>query len=356
MNGDGGPAAEVEARVSKLFQIDLVTIVGSGWACGHGLPSMSELASELLDTVPNYDEFEQLPEPDREAWEGAASALSETADIEQALNGVLADSALIPLIERAVAGLVGERERVALGALIDGGQTSDFGDFIRYLSRVGSPISVVTTNYDRLLEFSARMAGFFVDDMFAGSHFGSFDAGGSRNEQRVWGTARGRQTLTSRPHIRLFKPHGSLDWFEDRGGRVFRTEMPNSARRKIVTPGSAKLAAGYHPLFDTQRSGANRAIREASGFLVLGFGFNDSHLQTYLSERLRSGAPALILTKSLSDTAKQLISEMPEVWGISEGPTNQLSTLTTSAGEFDLGTSYAWQLSTFLSEILHFRD
>lgn len=51
------------------------------------------------------------------------------------------------------------------------------------------------------------------------------------------------------------------------------------------------MRQGYESPFDHHRSRANQEIDRAGRFLVLGYGFNDDHLETHLSPSIKGGKP-----------------------------------------------------------------
>jgi hypothetical protein len=345
--------ASIDQRLEELFQLDLVTIVGSGWSAGRGLPTMPSLAQTLITKLPLESRFINLPQNEKTTWRAVSNELQKGTDLERALDPVQEGSGLLSIVRSVIGDEVLEGESKAILSLFDERASSDLARFITYQARVDASLAIVTTNYDRLIEYSARLSGFNVDSMFPGSYVSPFDPEASRAEQAVWGTSKGHKSVTQRRHVRIFKPHGSLDWFVNGAGEVIRTEFPVALERKIVTPGQSKLAAGYEPLFDTHRSGANKAIEHASGFLAVGFGFNDSHLQTYLKAKLTKGSPALILTRDLTAAAADLIANHPKVWAISRGPDTDSSLITTQSQVIPVPNSSIWSLSEFMTQMLN---
>jgi hypothetical protein len=124
--------------------------------------------------------------------------------------------------------------------------------------------------------------------------------------------------------------------------------------RLITTPGLNKFRNGYESPFDRHRERANSSIDRASRFLVVGYGFNDDHLETHLTPRIRSGVPALFLTYALSPNALKLASECSNVIAI------QHATIAGKAGasvfmnksEFHIADLPLWELETFISKVL----
>ena len=77
----------------------------------------------------------------------------------------------------------------------------------------------------------------------------------------------------------------------------------------IITPGANKYRKGYAIPFDTYINRANDAIDKAHRYIIIGYGFGDEHLETHLVKYLKSGKPALILTKYLSPKAEEIIKK-----------------------------------------------
>jgi len=44
-------------------------------------------------------------------------------------------------------------------------------------------------------------------------------------------------------------------------------------------------------------------IKEASSFLVIGFGFNDEHLTPRIKTQIKKGIPIVLITKKITDSA-----------------------------------------------------
>src|SRR5690606_14272540 len=89
-----------------------------------------------------------------------------------------------------------------------------------------------------------------------------------------------------RDRVKLFKPHGSFDWFLGDSSPIrYCGEL--ALPRHIITPGSNKFRNGYESPFDKHRERANESIDHASRFLIIGYGFNDDHLETHLKPKLR---------------------------------------------------------------------
>jgi hypothetical protein len=63
--------------------------------------------------------------------------------------------------------------------------------------------------------------------------------------------------------------------------------------------------------FDKHRELANDHINKAARLLVVGYGFNDAHLQTHLVNRIQAGTPTLILVRTAAAKVQKLAEESP---------------------------------------------
>jgi hypothetical protein len=343
--------ATLKKRLQSHLTDGLVTIVGSGLSAAEGIPGMGALSKHIIATLPSLVEAAS-----RATWDQISYSLTSGTDLESTLLAHPPDQHLESLIVDATAGLICPAEAEVFEQVLAGGRALRFSRLLRHLLKTPSGIPIITTNYDRLIELAAEVNGLGVDTLFVGHRAGRLDSRESKFnqcrgliERKVDGKR--KQTLDFAPHVRVLKPHGSLDWYQGQNGPLscsFHLRHP----RLIITPGLNKYRGGYDRPFDTHREAANREIDRASRFLIIGYGFNDEHLQTHLERRLLDGEPAVLITHSLSLKAKELL---PKCHG--------MITLTCSAG--DPGTIVntpsaenfypgvlLWDLGTFIDEVL----
>lgn len=307
----------VYTYVQGLFQRGVVIIVGSGASCAYGLPSMGALAEHLNIAVP-----ERISEDDVSAlreWERIATGLAAGEGLESALGEQPLPESLADVLTMAITDQVRHSEGAAIAAILEADQVSAFGRLFEHILRSATHADVITTNYDRLIEVHAARAGVRVDSMYYGHTIGRMDAALSREElyeARAAPAGRGARSVTvrPRPHIRLAKPHGSLDWFAH-DGQYYRSDLAIPGSRQIIAPGGNKYRLGYEVPFDQQRNRANLAIDGAASLLTVGYGFNDSHLQTHLSSRFAQ-LPAVVVSRSLTSNALSYLSSNPSALGI----------------------------------------
>lgn len=307
---------------------------------------MGELAKHLQSELPN-----QIPKSVSEEWKHINSLIG-AKGLEPALMECEPSEELDVKIGRAVVGLLSPQEEAVIGEVLSGARVLRFSKLVPYLPIQNSGIPILTTNYDRLVEFACEAVGLPVDPMFDGAVLGRPDAKESReNQMRTVGLHGGKVVRKRyRRHARVFKPHGSLDWYDTKvGPRRFAGTLP--APRMIVTPGRRKLRKGYDSPFDQHRETMNRLLDEAARLLVVGYGFNDDHLETRLSARIKSGIPTLILTHSLSQRAKEFAQECEAVIAIDSGSVTS-SRVFFERNTFELPIEGLWDLGRFVEEVL----
>lgn len=279
----------------------LVTVIGSGLSCAEGLPGMGELADHLKTAI-----GPTLSPGDLAAWKEISIAIAANG-LEAALLKHPPSNTLEIAIGNSTSEFIAGRERDVITDVFNGTRVLRLTRLLKHMLKPNSGLPIVTTNYDRLAEVAAEDAGLGVDTMFLGQFVGPLNPKESQLSFCRDVTLKNRRpTFTYAQRATVLKPHGSLDWYL-RDGRPVRYggDLPG-ATRLIITPGQNKFRNGYDSPFDAHRERANRAIDQASRFLVLGYGFNDDHLETHLTPAIRAGRPTLMLTHSLSPKALQL--------------------------------------------------
>lgn len=342
------PIDELKKELQGFFQDGLVIVIGSGFSAAEGIPGMAALQDYLAAQVPA-----RVGGVDRDCWTEINGHLLAKKGLEAAL---LACPPTIPL-EDVIVGLTAEliepAESRILEEVITGKRTLPLSTFLPHANpQPNRALPVVTTNYDRLIEVSAEAIGWAADTMFIGQVVGRLNPELSQTSL-IKGIVGGRQPrIERRMHLQVSKPHGSIDWFQGADGPL-RTSITVNLRRLIITPGRNKYRKGYDQPFDLHRELGNRAIDQAARLLILGYGFNDDHLETHLSDRLRRGTPCLTLVKALTENATKVIAESPAMTALSEDPANPDGFVCTKrSGSAHFPGGPLWRLATFTQHIL----
>jgi SIR2-like domain len=153
-----------------------------------------------------------------------------------------------------------------------------------------------------------------------------------------------------REHLVVYKPHGSLDWYESE--KPIKSNFNPGRRRLIITPGTNKYIAGYDEPFDFHREQANSAINSGENYLTIGYGFNDRHLETHLRKNIALGKHCVVLSRSLTEKSQELANSHRCVIAITRcssvnGSTIQMGDFVENLPGIDL-----WSVEGFIKGVL----
>lgn len=261
---------------------------------------MGQLGHHLLTHLPAT-----LSDDDNMLWE-LIHPLIEKDGLEAALLKHAPTQTLEAAIGQCTADFIADAEAAIISQVFSNTKTLRLTNLIPHLLKPDAGIPIITTNYDRLVELACEEAGLGVDTMFCG-HFSAQ----LKPQDSHWSFCRSAKLVRRNVHYKfapkanVFKPHGSLDWYH-REGRPVRYSGALPLPRLIITPGSNKFRNGYESPFDKHREKANDAIDKARRLLIVGYGFNDDHLETHLVPRIKAGVETVILTYSLSSKATHI--------------------------------------------------
>lgn len=284
----------------KCIRNNPVLILGSGSSIPHGLGSMGGLADYLIQNIV-CDEGMEL-----DAWMLVKIALASGDGLEDALLNNRAPSILVEKIVRLTWKYIAEDDLELLRKVITGTETFPLSAMLNSMMQsTHRTVEVVTTNYDRVCEYAADMAGLIYSTGFAPGIIQSRE--GSERIQ----ISRGKDKART---VRIWKVHGSLDWFGDVNGNVkslpLSLAIPDTLTPLIVTPGDAKFERTYDEPFRSAIQGADEALKRASGFVCVGYGFRDTHVQPKLIERSKnSNVPVAVLAKELTEETIRFLSD-----------------------------------------------
>lgn len=301
----------LKKRLQEHLGDGLVLVIGSGLSSAEGVPGMGALGQHLVNHIPAI-----LSEEDNKLWEEIHPRIT-SEGLEAALLKKTPSPSLEAAVVQGTADFIAEAEAAIISEVFNNSRKLRLTSLIPHLLRPDAGIPIITTNYDRLAELACEEAGLGVDTMFCG-HF----AAKLEPQESFWSFCRSVKLVAGKnvrykfaPKANIFKPHGSLDWYHREGNPVrYAGALP--LPRLIITPGLNKFRNGYESPFDKHREKANDAIDKARRFLIVGYGFNDDHLETHLTPRIKSGVATVILTFSLSPKAKDIAMLNKNVIGI----------------------------------------
>lgn len=281
---------EVARRAQKYTEKVPVMILGSGASIPHGLPSMKDLADELMEKMKDH--------PD-DSWNPIKKQLDEGIDLESALSSnVLLSKETLQHVVKHTWSFVEAKDREFQASLIEGVSSLPLVELISHFVMTSRRIlNVITPNYDRLVEYAADAAHVRVTTGFA-----------LTNGLTSWFCpAEFEQAPPNSGLVRLFKLHGSLNWFRratDNRVTAFSGACPSGSIPMIVTPGTRKYEAVSEDPLRTLMTKADETLLAGNCFLCLGYGFNDQHIQVKLTERIvERRVPIVLLARTLTDNA-----------------------------------------------------
>jgi hypothetical protein len=340
--------ASLKLTIQQHMSDGLVTIVGSGLSCAEGLPGMGALANQLNISMPPLLSYELLEE-----WAIISPSIQDCG-LEDGLSRTPPSPGLEEAIRAEVGRIVSAEEARVIAEVFKGKRVLRFTRLLKHLLRPTAGVQVVTTNYDRLLEVASEEAGLAVDVMFNGVFAGSLNEREARlSFCRKVDLNKGKLRYRYAERVVVSKPHGILDWY-DRGGQPVRHcgDLP-SVSRLIIPPGQNKYRNGYSSPFDAHRERGNKEIDRAGRFLIVGYGFNDAHLETHLTTKIRSGVPTIILVHSLTANTKEVVEENSNVIALEHAVvTGKPATRVYSAGQVTVFVETSlWDLDHLVNEV-----
>jgi hypothetical protein len=327
------------------FTDGLVLVVGSGLSIAEGIPGMPQLAEHLVMASAS------LAAPELEEWQVIESEVK-IIGLEAALLKNPPSVALEKWITNETCKLIIPFERNVIELVLDGKHDLRLTKFLNHVLKPKAGLPILTTNYDRLVEIGCEMAGLHVDTTAVGIYAGHFD-----HTQSCMASCRGVATrsritvLEHFPRAVVLKPHGSFDWFDGQNGPR-RCSIDIDCERLIITPGLNKYRAGYDTPFDKHREIANDHINKAAKLLIVGYGFNDDHLQTHLVRRIKEHLPTLILNLAIGDVVEQLVDQSSKCIALSKLDDGSGVIVHHKDGQFLRKGPDLWDLGILVEEIL----
>ena len=200
-----------------------------------------------------------------------------------------------------------------------------------FASRTGTRdrLNIFTTNYDRLIEAGADVAGLRLIDRFVGALFPIFrssrmDVDMHYNPPGIRGEPRYLEGVA-----RFTKLHGSLDWINV-GEDIRRIGLPFGAKTiqpfletagfdasyssLMIYPNSAKdRETAEYPYVELFRDFASALCRPNSTLVTYGYSFGDDHINRVIRDMLTIPSTHLVII-DYSDSSGRIMDKY-EQWG-----------------------------------------
>lgn len=273
---------------SAIKDIPLL-MIGSGCSAPHGLPGMTALGDHLLTKLDSKYTGESC-------WDSFRENIQKGEDLETALSGVTLTPEMLADVKCETWNLITSKDLIAFEQIMFGHKTLPLGQLLKkFYQAHPRKIDVITTNYDRLIEYACDSVGIPVMTGFDGYYLKQFTG-----------------TFQSKNTVNLLKVHGSLDVFRDAHDATVSVpmlrELQPGLTPEIITPGRSKYEAILQGTPRQLLAVADEQIRQAKGFLCIGYGFNDTQVQENILAQIRKGVPIVVLTRSISDHAAHLLA------------------------------------------------
>lgn len=313
----------VKKQLQDFFRITPHIILGTGTSCAVDIGfGMTALMENLLHGV----EPSTLDPESAAQWEKVKKSLENNEDIEHSLDFAEAPALRERILEitgTSIAELDQKYASRICRKLSEWPAMAIVKQFVEGLSRSEHHgLNVITTNYDLLFEYACFAQGIPCLDGFCGNVIKKEDWPASQRIIRCPTKAGNNKRKGPKTeicsHVNLYKVHGSINWFflneEVVSVDMWITKPPPDVERVIITPGSSK----YETIQNFRKeleSAADKSVELAKGFLFLGYGMNDSHIERYIRREItQRRKPALFITRDLNDRMRSFAEQNSSVW------------------------------------------
>ena len=147
------------------------------------------------------------------------------------------------------------------------------------------PIEIFTTNYDLLIEQAFEDFSIPYFDGFVGSRQSFFDLRALEDN------------LIPKHWTRLWKIHGSINWFQKENKEVYRSSSTNEKEAShLIYPSHLKYEQRRKMPYLALIDQLNRFLRQPSSLLVIsGYSFNDYHLNDTIVNALKANPNTMVI-------------------------------------------------------------
>lgn len=338
----------LKKQIQSFFDQGTVTIVGSGLSCAEGISGMKALSKKLIEDVPN-----KLSITDMECWRSIEETLNNGTDLESTLQ----QNKVISNIEKAIVEsayeLIFNEDISIFTEIIEKGRTLRFSEYLSCFNVDLYNLIVITTNYDLLIEYACESKGLGYSDSYYGKIISVYSPEKAEQEM-IRGSKRGQKPINYyKPHIKIYKPHGSINW-KLINGKLNKINHVTCGIPCIITPGSNKYEKGYEEPFDYHIGKMGQEIDNAKRLIFIGYGFNDNHLETHLNKPENISKPKLIVTRTLYSNAKKIVENSPNTIAIEEMKINNKSCGTRICFEkqiHEIKDKKMWDIAELIKEV-----
>ena len=144
------------------------------------------------------------------------------------------------------------------------------------------PVEIFTPNYDLLIESALESKNIPYFDGFIGSRNAFFDLHSIENEE-----------LPPR-WAKLWKLHGSINWWKDPNGKIFRGHSESAENKQMIYPSHLKYEESRRMPYYAMQDRLGHFLTAGQSVLVTcGYSFVDKHLNAIILDRLSANPLAI---------------------------------------------------------------
>lgn len=264
---------KIFALIQNYLKTPPVVIWGSGATVPFGLPSMWKLNESIKKQIPKFDQT------------------NDNLEIELGKDKYIE---LMPQIRKIIWDEISTVDKNVLQNFLTS-EDDTFDGIKKLVEKINSAhpkvVNIITTNYDRIIEYALSFYNISFTDGFLGKDLSVFD----------------EELFLSKNIVNIIKVHGSLNWFDLSGEIRYLNNNFEGSLPQIICPGKNKYQETYKSPYRELIQKSDSCINSADSFLVVGFGFNDEHLTPKIKTKIKKGIPIVVITKVISETCLQEI-------------------------------------------------
>ena len=312
--------SNIFSTIQKMLEKPPVIIWGSGATIPFGLPSMQDLNKTISEKVKSFD--------------GSNNNLEEELGKDKYLE-------LLPKIRQIIWDRINEADRKILSDLL--ANEDKYKGVLKLIEKFLEPhpqnINIITTNYDRLLEYVMTYHNIDFTDGFTGRILSAFNEDAFKDKNIV----------------NLIKVHGSLNWGKINNEIRYIDVFNDTIEPVIIPPGKNKYRETYHSPYRELIQYSDKVIKKANSFFAVGFGFNDEHITPKITGKINSGTPIVLITRNITQTADEELKEAKNYVLLEKADTDKTRIRIRKEGKDIIQTSLDndyWTLTKFMEDIL----
>lgn len=324
-----------------------VLVVGCGASMDYNIPGMGQLGKAITEY---FAKNPPKSEESKACVERLKELLASGMGLEDAMLSITCTDEVENHILHVVWAAIAPRDNEVLTRIMKKNLYLPITDLFQYLiyDRPETYINIVTTNYDRLIEYAASQTNAYINSGCSQSHIGRFIGFDNINQYMRLKDFEGC--------VNILKIHGSLDWFVDDNESMIcypnTTVIPVGMKPCIITPGTNKYRQALKDPHRSLLSSVDKLFRDASAYMCIGYGFNDQHIQPKLLQTAaQRKKKILIVTKDLTDKIRSEVIEKRLDYIIVYSDGNHGTKIMVSADNteyIDKTTEY-WRLGNFMT-------